>query len=56
MESSEYYPALDNKDFMKAFDVESSYRTCSQVPVFYFDYNEKQVRKAGAGAVTVGLQ
>ncbi|PNW69860.1 hypothetical protein CHLRE_18g749697v5 [Chlamydomonas reinhardtii] len=43
MESSEYYPALDNKDFMKAFDVESSYRTCSQVPVFYFDYNEKQV-------------
>ncbi|GLC36243.1 hypothetical protein PLESTB_001364700 [Pleodorina starrii] len=43
MESSEYYPALDNKDFMKFFDIESSYRTCSQVPVFYFDYNAQQV-------------
>ncbi|KXZ53018.1 hypothetical protein GPECTOR_8g386 [Gonium pectorale] len=43
MESSEYYPALDNKNFMKAFDIESTYRTCSQVPVFYFDYNEKQI-------------
>ncbi|EFJ51821.1 hypothetical protein VOLCADRAFT_103312 [Volvox carteri f. nagariensis] len=43
MESSEYYPALDNKDFMRNFDIESSYRTCSQVPVFYFDYNAQQV-------------
>lgn len=49
MESSEYYPALDNKDYMKAFDIESSYRTCSQVPVFYFDYNEAQVGLEGAG-------
>ncbi|KAG2486258.1 hypothetical protein HYH03_015082 [Edaphochlamys debaryana] len=44
MESSEYYPSLDNKDFMQAFDIESSYRTCSQVPVFYFDYNKEQVK------------
>ncbi|GLI70403.1 hypothetical protein VaNZ11_015123 [Volvox africanus] len=43
MESSEYYPALDDVDFMKHFDIESSYRTCSQVPVFYFDYNAQQV-------------
>jgi hypothetical protein len=43
MESAEYYPALDSKDFMSHFDIETSYRTCSQVPVFYFDYNAQQV-------------
>ncbi len=34
MESSEYYGALDSKSFMRAFDIESTYRyyrTCSQV-------------------------
>ncbi|GFR51153.1 hypothetical protein Agub_g13508 [Astrephomene gubernaculifera] len=45
MESSEYYPALDNKDFMRVFDIETTYRSCSQVPIFYFDYNPNQLSK-----------
>lgn len=31
MESSVYYPWLDDPKFMSAFDVEMTYRLCSQV-------------------------
>lgn len=43
MESSEYYGQLDSKSFMRAFDIEATYRSCSQVPVYYFDYNAKEL-------------
>lgn len=54
MESSEYYPALDDKEFMKNFDIESTYRTCSQAPVYYFDYNAQQVRYRISGPMGRG--
>eukprot|EP00201_Polytomella_parva_P004436 CAMPEP_0175076986 /NCGR_PEP_ID=MMETSP0052_2-20121109/23091_1 /TAXON_ID=51329 ORGANISM="Polytomella parva, Strain SAG 63-3" /NCGR_SAMPLE_ID=MMETSP0052_2 /ASSEMBLY_ACC=CAM_ASM_000194 /LENGTH=324 /DNA_ID=CAMNT_0016346305 /DNA_START=675 /DNA_END=1649 /DNA_ORIENTATION=- len=45
MESDAYYPNLKNLGFMSSFDMESSYRTCSQAPVFYFDYNRGSIDK-----------
>ncbi|KAG1653066.1 hypothetical protein FOA52_003811 [Chlamydomonas sp. UWO 241] len=35
MEGSGYYPQLNDEPYMAAFDVEMTYRMCSQVPVHY---------------------
>lgn len=43
MESAEYYGSLNDRSYMSQFDIEMTYRLCSQVPVLYFDYNKHQV-------------
>jgi alpha-1,3-fucosyltransferase 10 len=35
MESAAYYACLDSKEYMSHFDMEMTYRMCSQVPVHY---------------------
>jgi len=40
-ESSVYYPQLNDRDYMEQFDLEQSYRSCSQTPTYYIE-NEKQ--------------
>lgn len=39
MQSDKYYSNIADKNVMRQFDLEMTYRECSQVPVFYFDYH-----------------
>ena len=35
MESAKYYPKLSSKEFMSKFDIEMTYRTTSDIPLYY---------------------
>lgn len=41
MESSAYYPQEDNPEYMAQFDVTSTYRRSSDIPVYYLWYNSE---------------
>lgn len=53
LQSDKYYSNIADKTFMRNFDLEMTYRECSQVPVFYFDYHNTTGVHALALAVHV---
>jgi len=43
MESPANYPHMNNRIYMKQFDLELSYRSCSQVPVYYLSGDKEHL-------------
>eukprot|EP00448_Togula_jolla_P015076 CAMPEP_0170589288 /NCGR_PEP_ID=MMETSP0224-20130122/11272_1 /TAXON_ID=285029 /ORGANISM="Togula jolla, Strain CCCM 725" /LENGTH=330 /DNA_ID=CAMNT_0010913039 /DNA_START=223 /DNA_END=1215 /DNA_ORIENTATION=+ len=41
IESSVNYPQMNNRSYMEQFDLEVSYRSCSQVPAYYLSADDK---------------